>query len=255
MSIPQLRSPIILVHGLLGYDQIRFGRWTLVEYFRRIGRALLAAGNRVLVPRLSPTAGIADRADQLSRYISEKAGAEPVHVIAHSLGGLDARYMISHLGMAERVLTLTTVGTPHRGSPCADVGVRYLAAVTRPLLDFLRIPYQAYFDLTTDSCREFNQRTPNAPNVRYFSIAGRIEGPWHSLHWLPGQKLIERVEGPNDGVVSVSSATWGESLDVWAGDHLNLINHPNPRAMWSGVWIDRTVLYGQLVRKLADLGY
>jgi triacylglycerol lipase len=255
MIIPQLRSPIVLVHGLLGYDQIRCGRWTLVEYFRGIGRALLAAGNRVLVPRLSPTQGVGDRARQLQRYIHQSAGTEPVHVIAHSMGGLDARHMISNLGMADRVLTLTTVGTPHRGSPCADLGIRYLGAVVRPLLDFLRIPYQAYFDLTTNSCRMFNERTPDAPGVRYFSVAGRIEGPWQSLRWLPGQKLVERVEGPNDGVVSVASATWGENLDVWPGDHLNLINWKNAGAMRRGVWVDRSVLYGQLVSKLADLGY
>jgi triacylglycerol lipase len=255
MIVPQLRSPIVLVHGLLGYDRIQFGSWTLLEYFRRIGDALLAGGNRVLVPRLNPTAGVADRSEQLRRYIHEHAGTEPVHVIAHSLGGLDARHMISHRGMADRILTLTTVGTPHRGSPCADLGVRCLAAVIRPLLDFLRLPYQAYFDLTTAACRTFNDRTPNSPTVRYFSVAGRIEGPWHSLRWLPGQKFIERTEGPNDGVVSIASATWGESLDVWTGDHLNLINHRNIGAIRSGVWVDRTVLYSQLVRKLADLGY
>ena len=67
--------------------------------------------------------------------------------------------------------------------------------------------------------------------------------------------ITSRAEGPNDGVVSVASATWGESLDVWPGDHLNLINWPNRRAMRRGVWVDRTVLYGQLIHKLADLGF
>src|SRR5262249_5187529 len=41
--------------------------------------------------------------------------ARAVHVFAHSMGGLDARYMISRLGMAKRVLSLTTIATPHRG--------------------------------------------------------------------------------------------------------------------------------------------
>jgi len=36
-----------------------------------------------------------------------------VHLFAHSMGGLDARHMITHLGMANRVRTLTTIGTPH----------------------------------------------------------------------------------------------------------------------------------------------
>ena len=156
--------------------------------------------------------------------------------------------------MAERVLTLTTLGTPHRGSPCADLGVRALGG-TRALWDVLRLPYQAYFDLTTAACRAFNKQTPDSPAVRYFSVSGRIDEAWRSLRWLPGQKIVERVEGLNDGVVSVASATWGESLDVWPGDHLNLINWWNFRAIRRGVWVDRTILYGQLVCKLADLGF
>ena len=41
-----------------------------------------------------------------------------VNIIAHSLGGLDARQMLTHLGMGSRVASLTTVGTPHRGTWC-----------------------------------------------------------------------------------------------------------------------------------------
>ena len=37
------------------------------------------------------------------------------------------------------------------------------------------VPYQAYIDLTTTACRAFNERTPDAPTVRYFSVAGRID--------------------------------------------------------------------------------
>ena len=42
-----------------------------------------------------------------------------MHLIAHSMGGLDARHMIVREGMAERVASLTTVGTPHNGTPVA----------------------------------------------------------------------------------------------------------------------------------------
>src|SRR6266567_1385370 len=62
MLIPKLKAPVVLVHGLMGYDRLSFGRWTFVEYFRGIREALEAAGNRVLVPRLSRTAGVAQRA-------------------------------------------------------------------------------------------------------------------------------------------------------------------------------------------------
>lgn len=42
-----------------------------------------------------------------------------VNVIAHSMGGLDARYLISALGET-RVASLTTISTPHAGSRVAN---------------------------------------------------------------------------------------------------------------------------------------
>ena len=47
----------------------------------------------------------------------------PFHIIAHSMGGLDSRFLITHLQPEEdnRVLSLTTIGSPHRGSPIADL--------------------------------------------------------------------------------------------------------------------------------------
>ena len=92
-----------------------------------------AAGNRVHCARLSPTAGIVHRAGQLRDYLNQVSPIEPVHIIAHSMGGLDARYMISRLDMADRVLSLTTIATPHRGSPFADWGTRRLGRLVKPV--------------------------------------------------------------------------------------------------------------------------
>ena len=54
------------------------------------------------------------------------------------MGGLDSRYMISKLDMADRVLSLTTLGTPHRGTAFADWAVGKVEKVVRPALEFLR---------------------------------------------------------------------------------------------------------------------
>src|SRR5437016_911045 len=32
MLIPKLKAPIVLVHGLMGYDRLGLGRWTFMEY-------------------------------------------------------------------------------------------------------------------------------------------------------------------------------------------------------------------------------
>jgi triacylglycerol lipase len=249
--VPRLRAPIVLVHGLFGFDSLRLGPWLVAHYFQGIPEALRRAGNRVLVASLSPTGGIADRARQLKELLDRESPHEPVHLIAHSMGGLDSRYLISRLGMAHRVLTLTTLGTPHRGSAFADWGLHRLQRVLQPLFNFANVPYQAFFDLTTAHCADFNRQTPDAPGVRYFSVAGDFQLHWLTPEWQIPARILSRTEGPNDGVVSVASSTWGEQLTTWDGDHLNLIN-------WKHSWvparrqIDRTSHYGELVRRLAD---
>ncbi len=224
------------------------------RYFRGIPEALREAGNRVLVASLSPTRGIADRARQLKELLDRESPYEPVHLLAHSMGGLDSRYLISHLGMARRVLTLTTLGTPHRGTAFADWGLSRLTRFLRPLFEFANVPYQAFFDLTVARCAEFNLQTPNDPEVRYFSVAGDFRPHWFAPEWQLPARILAHKEGPNDGVVSVASAVWGEDCTHWEADHLDLINWPRS---WHPVSPrkDRLVDYAALVRRLADEGF
>jgi triacylglycerol lipase len=251
--VPRLRAPIVLVHGLFGFDRVCMGKLVLAEYFRGVPEALRAVGNRVLLARLSPTAGIAARANQLKRFLDRETPNEPVHLFGHSMGGLDARYAISHLNMAGRVLTLTTLGTPHHGSSFADWAVNRVVPVFQPMLSFLRLPQQAFLDLTTHACAEFNRQTPDAPGVRYFSVAGRYQRHWLNPSWQLTGAIVERAEGPNDGVVSVASARHGEACDVWDAHHMNLVNWPpfgaRPRVR------DRLPDYAALLRRLADAGF
>lgn len=255
MLVPRLRAPIVLVHGLFGFDRIQMGKWTLASYFRGIPEALEAGGNRVLVARVHPTGSIAERARQLKDFLDRQLPHEPVHLFGHSMGGLDARYLISRLGMAPRVLSLTTLGTPHRGSSFADWGIQHFKNLVSPVLDFFGISYQAFEDLTVARCRLFNEQTPDAPGVRYFSVAGRIKHSWESLHWGLPASIVEQMEGPNDGVVSVASARYGEVCEVWDGDHMNLINWRNKRVPALGQGGDRTHDYVRLVQRLAEEGF
>ena len=138
MVIPKLRSPIVLVHGLFGFDRLGVAGTTLANYFPRHPRMLEAAGNRVLVPCLSRRAASPTGPSSSRTFSSQHSPGEPVHLIAHSMGGLDARYMISCLDMADHVLTLTTLGTPHRGTSFADWGVSRLERIVRPVLELYR---------------------------------------------------------------------------------------------------------------------
>ena len=254
-NLPRLQAPLVLVHGLCGFDNLYALRRPVKDYFPGIRQPLEAVGNRVLVARVSPTASVARRAADLKRFINREAAGQPVHIIGHSMGGLDARYMISRLGMESRTLSLTTLGTPHRGSTFADWGWQRFARILVPLLRWLGIPYEAFIDLRTDSCQRFNEEVPDAPNVRYYSVAGVCEKPWLGPEWRLPSWIVNRAEGPNDGVVSVASASWGERTDIWHGDHLNLVNWPNRWAQRHGLWRDRVTDYGGILRQLAQAGF
>ncbi len=255
MTIPKLRSPIVLVHGLFGFDRLKLCGWTVASYFANIPDLLRAAGNRVLAVQLSPTGGVVERAEQLKAFLLRECKHEPVHLIAHSMGGLDSRYMISCLDMAPQVLSLTTIGTPHRGSAFADWGILHLQRLVKPFLAAVGIPYQAFYDLTRQRCSEFNARAADAPAVRYFSVAGEHQGDWFSPEWQFSHAVVAQEEGVNDGIVSVASATYGERCEKWKGDHLSLVNWLNPLAQARGLCEERSGQYAGLVRRLADEGF
>jgi triacylglycerol lipase len=222
------------------------GPYTVTRYFPGIEEALTGAGYRVATAKPSLTAGVACRADQLRVFIEGRFLGESVHLIAHSMGGLDARYMITCLGMDRRVRSLTTIGTPHRGSSFADWAIGRCSRVLRPILEFLRIPTEGFRDLTTESCARFNESVPDAAGVEYHSVAGRCGPSNLSPLWWPAARVV-RNEGPNDGVVSVRSATYGQTCEVWDGDHMHLVNRPNPRGTG---WGHRPTDYLRLVHRV-----
>jgi len=89
------------------------------DYFRGV-RAMFPGA---CFPRVPLTGSIDARARALADEIARFRFPDPdgpIHVVGHSMGGLDARHMISRLGMDAQVQTLVTLGTPHRGSPVAD---------------------------------------------------------------------------------------------------------------------------------------
>jgi triacylglycerol lipase len=242
--------PVLLVHGLCGFDRLWAHRRPAPDYFPGIATHLRTQGYEVHFPRLSPTASIATRAWELKAYLDRELPQQRVDIIGHSLGGLDSRYLISKLDLADRVRSLTTIGTPHRGSAFADWAVTKYARYLRPLMARLGLVDGAFFDLMTEHCSRFNDDVPNAPGVQYRSVAGVCEKPMLAAAWWVPARIVASAEGPNDGIVSLTSATWGTRTSVWACDHLNLVNWPNRHAVKRGLWQDRGDAYASLLRSL-----
>lgn len=202
-----------------------------MPYFRQIDRAIAGRGYPVIITGVHPTAGVATRARQLKETLLARMGerdlrGQKVVIMAHSMGGLDARYMISHLGMAQQVAALVTISCPHRGSPYADWCVQHIGRRLGGLrlMKYLGLDVQAALDLTTTMCRRLNETTPDAAGVKYYSISAQRPvdqvPPFGRHAW----RVVEAMEGPNDCLVSVKSAMWGEHLGTWSADHWLTIN-------------------------------
>ena len=221
--------PIVLHHGLAGWGRLQLGRlqWS---YFGAIERGIAARGHPVIVSGVHPTAGVVKRARQLKENILRQLEVlgradERVVILGHSMGGLDARYMVARLGMADRVAALATITSPHRGSPYADWCVRNVGRVGGfQLMNMLGLDLGAISDLTVENCRRFNEEVPDAPGVRYFSVSAAR--PWYKVppFALHAYRTIYDAEGDNDGLVSVKSSRWGKHLGVWPADHWHTIN-------------------------------
>lgn len=190
------KHAIVLAHG---FDASDTNRWS----FNGVAEALGADGHLVHTARVSPYQSVAKRASELATHVDAaiaeckaKAGcdASKVHIIAHSMGGLDTRYVVSKLSnpdgvpYSQLVATVTTISTPHRGSAFADKVLSVLPGAADPTVDALAGLWARTFtdaDLAADSdvraalhdiseayAPEFNADVPNAPGVFYQSWAG-----------------------------------------------------------------------------------
>ena len=114
------RYPIVLVHGLTGTDKYA----NLLEYWYGIPSDLELHGAAVFVANLSgfqSDLGAQGRGEQLLTFVKQvlaATGAQKVNLIGHSQGGLTSRYVAAVA--PDLVASVTTIGTPHRGSEFAD---------------------------------------------------------------------------------------------------------------------------------------
>lgn len=241
----RLRYPVVFMHG--------FG---FLASFQRGGHLhgeamhLRRHGVWAYAPNVAPYHTVATRTEMWEArlgHVLQETAAERLNLVAHSMGGLDARFLISQKGWAERVASLTTVSTPHHGTALADLVMEQpdrlrawlggvadwigATALEGGSSDFLT----AVAELRPAHLAEaFNPAAPDAPGVRYFSYAGRAgkgtDAPISPFFRLQNRLLYER-EGINDGYVSVESAKWGTFLGTLDADHARQVGlEPLPGA-------------------------
>ena len=211
--------PVVLVHGLFGFDRIGLPG-ARFDYFRGIARHLGKLGCHAHAVRLPAAASVPARARELVAAI-DALPHERIDLIAHSLGGLDARYALTHLGLARRVRSLVTVGTPHRGTPLADLALAGPLDWARRLVGVFGMPLEAVKWLGTEALAEFNAHVVDVPGVRYACVVGGMHRADSivPLALIPAHAYLRRVAGPNDGLVPIASQYWGETLAEIEADH------------------------------------
>lgn len=152
---------------------------------------------------------------------------EPIklNLILHSMGGLDCRYMISRLGLQNyKVVSLTTISTPHHGSECAD----FIIELVKRHPSLANICPKSVYELTCASMEKFNAEVKDDPSVAYFSYGARFDPRWYNAFNFTWQIMRKKSEIDNDGMVSTLSAHWGKYVGTLNGvDHLDLINWTN----------------------------
>jgi triacylglycerol lipase len=143
------------------------------------------------------------------------------------MGGLDARWAIANLpDETKDVLSLVTIGTPHRGSEVADAIADQRPPLFSVLPSFvieqLKALGPALADLTTAKGAKFDDATADRQGITYLEIAGDASHAGHEALLFQVAAMLGHVTGqPNDGVVTMASARrQGRRLfAIWPFDH------------------------------------
>ena len=223
-KICKTKYPILMVHGVFFRDTRFFNYWG------RIPKELKTNGATIFYGNHASAASVADSAEELKNRIEEilkETGAEKVNIIAHSKGGLDCRYAISKLGMADKVASLTTVNTPHRGCLFADYLLNVIPSDIKNNVantynktlkkfgeenaDFLA----AVNNLTDEFCQKLDKELATPENVYCQSIGSVMTASKNGQFPLNFSYLLAKYfDGENDGLVSEKSFKWGEKYTL-----------------------------------------
>jgi triacylglycerol lipase len=250
------KYPIVLVHGMLGFDRLL----GILDYFHGIPGELSSGGAQVFVVDVSQSNSTTLRGEQLIAQLETiKAvhGYEKFNLIGHSHGGPTARYAGSV--RPDLVASVTSVGSPHTGSAVAD-GLAVaappgspqraiIAAYVDALSTFIGLlsgtanpqdSLQALASLSTSGAAAFNALHPDGKptsacgqgasvvnGVRYASMGGT--SVFSNLLDV-SDPLLEAGSvffggQANDGLVGRCSSHWGSVLrDDYGWNHLDEVN-------------------------------
>ena len=218
--ICETKYPVLMVHGVFFRDS------RLLNYWGRIPAELEKNGATVYYGEQQSALSVEESSKELAYRIKEitsRTGCGKLNIIAHSKGGLDARYAISMLGCDKYVASLTTINTPHKGCHFAE---HLLETTSEKLTRFIESAYNGAFqmlgdqspdfisavkNLTVGFCAGFNDTVIDSPDVVYQSVGSMAKNRRSGRFPLNvSYPVVKKYDGDNDGLVAIEATEWGE---------------------------------------------
>jgi len=279
----QTRYPIVLSHGMLGFDSI-LG----IDYWYGIPHALRRDGAQVYVTEVSQLNTSELRGEELLDQVEEIvaiSGKSKVNLIGHSHGGPTVRYVAAV--RPDLVASITTVGAPHKGSDVADLirkipegsgGEAIVAGLVNTmgsLIHFLSGSPSTHpqnslgtlESLHSEGAARFNAKYPQGiptskcgegahkvNGVRYYSWSGTspVTNPLDISDAMMGAGSLA-FDGPNDGLVGRCSSHLGMVIrDNYRMNHLDEVNQV--LGLTSLFETDPLTVYRQHANRLKNAG-
>lgn len=251
-----------MAHGIAA-KQVR-----IMNAFGKIGDVLANEGNSVHIADTDGFGTIESNAEQLKSFIERvlaETGAEKVNIIAHSKGGLDSKYMITELGMEDKVASLTTLCTPHKGSIIASWIWKLPMWLKRYFAFFINTFYKiALGDKHPDAitaCDQLRARDESEETLRFShkvycqSYSSSIDKVRDCFVMALPMKMQKHFELPeNDGLVSEESSKFGnyrgKCLDIPVS-HVQIIDIFSKKSQKEKIY----EFYKSVCEELAGMGF
>lgn len=227
------KYPLVMIHGI-GFKDYKY-----INYWGRIPKELMKNGAKVYYGNQEAFGTVEYNSQDIKNKIfsiMNETGCEKVNIIAHSKGGLDARYMISKLGMEDHVASLTLVAVPNQGSKIIDfiywlpkwfhqnagkIIDKYFRMIGDKNPDFFTSTRQ----ISTHYCRKFNEEINDSPKVYYQSYAVVMNNLFSDYVLTIPYLILKVLGGDNDGLVEVESAKWGEFQGIIKNNYNRGVSH------------------------------
>lgn len=282
------KYPVVFAPGVLGFDKLV----GFVDYWYGIPGDLRSNGATVFITSASAFNSSELRGEQFLKQAQDilaVSGAAKINIIAHSHGGFSARYAMDLL--PGKVASVTTMSSPHKGTPVADV-IRKVApagSVTEAVAGQIGNAFSYFIDflagtsyrenvlgtlasMTTQGVAEFNSRHPDgvpasacgegaysSKGIRFYSLGGaqpvtNVLDPLDGFFGIMSLAFVGKADSQSDGLIGRCSNHFGQVIrDNYPWNHPDEINHTlGVRGLFTPNPVD---VYRGQVNRLKVAGY